>query len=176
LRRVPVLGTCVSWAGVETLKRNVTAATRWASRDAVFTHFATHIHRCSFRLMHENSKFNDVFQAFDAAGGRPNPSVALLALWGALEHLFSPATQELRFRVAANIASYLEAPGQNRMALHRRLVKLYDARSGVAHGAKLESTDAWKETYDIANKVLEKILMARLVPSKAELEQMLFAP
>lgn len=128
------------------------------------------------QLMHENSEFNDVFQAFDAAGGLPNPSVALLALWGALEQLFSPAKQELRFRVAANIASYLEAPGQNRLELHRRLLKLYDARSGVAHGAKQESTDAWKETYDIANKVLEKVLTARHVPSKAELEQMLLAP
>jgi hypothetical protein len=128
------------------------------------------------KLMHENSEFNDVFQAFDAAGGLPNPSVALLALWGTLEHLFSPAKQELRFRVAANIASYLEAPGQKRLALHRRLVKLYDARSGVAHGTKLKSTDAWRETHEIANKVLQKILMARHVPSKAELEQQLFAP
>lgn len=60
------------------------------------------------RLMDSSSVFNDAFQAFDGVGSIPSSSVAMIAVWGALEHLFSPAKQELRFRVAANIASYLE--------------------------------------------------------------------
>lgn len=120
------------------------------------------------------SKFNDAFQAVDSAGAMPTPAVALLAVWGALEHLFSPAKQELRFRVSANIASYLEEPGQGRLDLHRKLMKLYDARSGVAHGPNLKSPDAWPETYAIANRVLMKMLAVGRVPSQQDLERQLF--
>src|SRR3569833_63602 len=88
------------------------------------------------KLIYRSSDFNDAFQAMDAAGSFPNSAVALLTVWGALEHLFSPAKQELHFRVSANIASFLEPIGQARLELHRRLLKLNDARSGVAHGAK----------------------------------------
>lgn len=127
------------------------------------------------KLMYENSGFNDAFQAMDAAGALPNRAVALLAVWGALEHLFSPAKQELRFRVSANIAAFLEPVGLARLELHRHLMKLYDARSGVAHGTKLKSQDAWVGTYEIANRILLKILSISRVPSKEELENELFA-
>lgn len=55
---------------------------------------------------------------------RGGNAVSLLAVWGALEHLFSPAKQELRFRVTTNIAAYLESPGPTRMAPHQRLMSL----------------------------------------------------
>jgi hypothetical protein len=128
------------------------------------------------RLMDSSATFNDAVQALDIAGGMPNPAVALLAVWGALEHLFSPAKQELRFRVAANIAAYLEPPGVSRLTLHQRITKLYDARSAVAHGAKLKTRDAWLETYGLANRIVLKMLARGHVPSKDEFERELFAP
>lgn len=128
------------------------------------------------RLMDSSSTFNDAFQALDAAGGMPTRAVALLTVWGALEHLFSPAKQELRFRVSANIASYLESPGVSRLALHKKLMKLYDARSTVAHGTKLKTPDAWTETHALANRILKKILADGCVPSSESLESELFAP
>jgi hypothetical protein len=128
------------------------------------------------RLMNESPNFNDAYQALDSAGALPTPAVALLAVWGALEHLFSPAKQELRFRVSANIAAFLEAPGQARLELHQKLMKLYDARSGVAHGTRLKSLDAWSDTYALANRILCKLLSVGHVPSKEDLEQELFAP
>lgn len=127
-------------------------------------------------LMDSSATFNDAFQALDSAGGMPTCAVALLAIWGALEHLFSPAKQELRFRVSANIAAYLEPPGVGRLTLHQRLMKLYDARSAVAHGTKLKTPDAWSETYGLANRVLMKMLADGHVPSKDDLEGELFAP
>lgn len=127
-------------------------------------------------LMDKSPKFNDVFQAFDSAGAMPTRAVSLLALWGALEHLFSPSKQELRFRVSANIAAYLERPGPARLALHQQLLKLYDARSTVAHGTRLKTPDAWSETYTVANRVLMTMLMRGEVPSKEGLENELFAP
>ena len=127
------------------------------------------------RLMRDSSSFNDAFQALDSAGSMPNQSVSLLTVWGALEHLFSPAKQELRFRVSANIAAYLEAPGTARLTLHRKLMKLYDARSVAAHGAGSMNSEAWIDTAILANRVLHKILSDRQVPSKDQLESALFS-
>lgn len=127
------------------------------------------------RLMNESPTFNDAFQALDSAGALPNPGVALLAVWGALEHLFSPAKQELRFRVSANIAAFLEEPGPARLELHKEIIKLYDARSVVAHGIKPKSSDAWDDTYSLANRILLKMLASGNVPTKEALERRLFA-
>jgi hypothetical protein len=127
-------------------------------------------------IMGENQKLNDAFQAFDASGGIPSGSVAMLAIWGALEHLFSPANQELRFRISANIASFLEPPGHARLALHKEILKLYDARSEAAHGTRVRAVEAGKETYDLANRVLLKILEDGKVPSKESLDALLFSP
>jgi hypothetical protein len=128
------------------------------------------------RLMDTSSTFNDAFQALDSAGGMPTRAVALLAVWGALEHLFSPAKQELRFRVAANIAAYLEPSGTGRLTLHQQIMKLYDARSAVAHGTKLKTPDAWSETYALANRILLKMLGVGHIPSQQDLQSELFAP
>lgn len=128
------------------------------------------------RLMDSNPTFNDAFQAFDSAGGMPTRAVALLAVWGALERLFSPAKQELRFRVAANIAAYLEPPGPDRLTLHKQVMKLYNARSSVAHGTRVMSPDTWSETHTLANRILVKMLPSGHVPSKEDLERELFAP
>lgn len=127
-------------------------------------------------LMHESPVFNEAFQAFDAAGQISNPSVAMLTIWGALEHLFSPAKQELRFRVTANIASFLEPPGDERLALQRSLMKLYDERSAAAHGTKTKSADAWQRTYEVGRRALLKILEVGQVPTAKDLERALFSP
>jgi hypothetical protein len=127
------------------------------------------------KLMQTSSVFNDALQAFDGVGSMPSPSVAMVAVWGALEHLFSPAKQELRFRVSANIASFLEPPGDSRLVLHRKIMKLYDARSSVAHGTRLKSEDAWTETMALARKTLMKILEMGSVPSKEDMEKNLFS-
>lgn len=128
------------------------------------------------RLMDSSETFNDAFQALDGAGAMPTKAVALLAVWGALEHLFAPAKQELRFRVAANISAFLERPGKERLSLHQRIMKLYDARSSVAHGTKLKTPEAWSETYTLANRILLKMLETGHVPSREDLDNELFAP
>lgn len=128
------------------------------------------------KLMHESSEFRDAFQALDGAGAMPTKAVALLAVWGALEHLFSPAKQELRFRVSANIAAFLEPSGKGRLALQKKVMKLYDARSSVAHGSGLNAPEEWLETLVLANRVLTKILDSGHVPTREDLENLLFAP
>ena len=126
-------------------------------------------------LMGSSAVFNDALQAFDGVGGMPSPTAAMIAVWGVLEQLFSPG-RELRFRLAANIASYLEPPGEERLSLRRKITKLYDARSSVAHGTKLESAEAWTESMNLARRALLAMLARGSVPSKEELEAALFAP
>lgn len=121
----------------------------------------------------KNARFNDTYQALDTIWSTPSPSLALLTLWGALENLFSPAKQELRFRVSANIACYLEPYGSRRLDLQRKLLKLYDARSSAAHGTAKELGGALAETQDIVRRVMHKMLETLHVPTKEELDALL---
>jgi hypothetical protein len=103
-----------------------------------------------------------------------SPQLGLLALWGALERLFSPSMQELRFRVSANIATYLENRGDARQALFKRITKLYDLRSAAAHGTGECDITPYQETYAIARRVILRMIETRRVPSKADQEATLF--
>jgi hypothetical protein len=125
-------------------------------------------------LMHRNDDFNLAFQAADQCIWSSSPSLALVSLWGALERLFSPAAYELRFRVSANIASYLEPPGEERRACYRRIKKLYDARSKAAHGSRVEEAAPLLESYALLKRVLTRMIEDDHVPTREDLEAILF--
>jgi hypothetical protein len=127
-------------------------------------------------LMGSSALLSDAFQAYDNAGGFQNHNVALLAVWGALEQLFAHSGNELRYRVAANIAAFLEPPGISRLALNNQIKQLYNDRSAVAHGRTLKTSDPWTQTHIIATRVLNKILSEMRVPSEDDLANALFAP
>jgi hypothetical protein len=118
--------------------------------------------------------FQMAFDAIDFSKWHRSPQLGLLALWGALERLFSSSTQELRFRLSANIASYLESRGEARRTLFKRIIKLYDLRSAAAHGSGKNDIAPYQETYAIARRVILRMIEARHVPSKAEQEATLF--
>lgn len=103
-----------------------------------------------------------------------NRSLATLYLWGALEALFAPARAELKFRISSAIACYLEPPGPSRHELQKRVSKLYDVRSAIAHGDKPRKGDMLEETYALLQRCVIKIIEERRVPSRAELEERLF--
>lgn len=126
------------------------------------------------KLIMENEPFNLLFQSCDQSLFVRNTSLALLMLWGALESLFSPSRSELRFRISANIASYLEPPGSDRLRLQKRVAKLYDARSTVAHGTPTAPKGSLEDTYGIVKRVIGKIIESDHVPSRDELEANLF--
>ena len=127
------------------------------------------------RLMDSSKDFNAAFQALDSASAMPTKDLAMLTMWGALERLFSPSNSEIRFRVAVNIASYLEPPGAERKELARRIKKLYDARSSVAHGRELNSPDSWMETQSLAGRILIQMLDRGKVPTQDDLDDALFS-
>jgi len=126
------------------------------------------------KLLSQSEDLSTAFQAFDATTMAASISVAMMTLWGDIEQIFSPAKQELRFRVSALLASYLQEPGPDRLALHKRIIKLYDKRSEVAHGATGGNAQAFRDTYALIAKALFKIIEQRHVPTRDELEKLLF--
>ena len=126
------------------------------------------------RLMHESREFNLAFQAFDQSSFARSAVLALLLLWGGFEALFSAGRSELRFRVSANIATFLEAPGKGRAVLQRGVAKLYDARSAAAHGRPDQADDPLIKTYALFKRALLKIIAENRVPSVDEIESALF--
>jgi hypothetical protein len=121
-----------------------------------------------------NEDFSLAFQAVDSSLWNHTPSLGLVAVWGALERLFSSSQAELSFRVSANIAAYLEPPGSDRYACFKRIKGLYDSRSKAAHGRSEADPAPYIETFGVARRVLLKMIEARHVPSKKELEAELF--
>ena len=69
-------------------------------------------------LANRHPKLLTAIKACDGCRVRARTSASLLAAWGAIEQLFAPSTGELRFRVAANLATYLEPRGPRRLATY----------------------------------------------------------
>lgn len=126
------------------------------------------------KLLSQSEDFSTAFQAFDATTMAPSVSVAMMTLWGSIEQIFSPAKHELKFRVSALLASYLEPPGPERLATQKRIAKLYDKRSEVAHSAASGNTSAFRDTYAIMARALIKMIEQRHVPTRDDLERLLF--
>ena len=76
--------------------------------------------------------------------------------------------------MSSYIAAYLEPFGPQRRTLQRRIVKLYDARSKAAHGAGIEATAAFAETYALFRRVLLRIFADGSVPTREQLDDLLF--
>jgi hypothetical protein len=122
----------------------------------------------------KNEDFSTAFLSVDSCIWTSNPALALVVVWGALERLFSTSHQELSFRVSANIATFLEAPGRERFRCFKRIKSLYDSRSRAAHGADLSATEPFVETYALARRALLKMIERHHVPTKNELNAALF--
>lgn len=130
--------------------------------------------RSAGRLLNSNPKFFGALKAFDSATVRGRASASMLALWGGIEQLFAPSAGELRFRVAAFLASYLETPGSARLELYKRVLKLYNRRSLAAHTSQEVETEPLLETYVIMRNALVSMINEEKLPTQSELESLLF--
>jgi hypothetical protein len=126
------------------------------------------------RLMNAHKRFNAAYQAFDFSSHAGSVALAMLTIWGALEELFSHAKQELRFRISASIASYVEDRGPRRLAFHKKVQRLYDARSAVAHSAGKGQHDELVESYAILRGCLLRMIESGMVPEREDLEKRVF--
>ena len=125
-------------------------------------------------LMCKNNKLNTAFRAFDSAMIQKEESLSLISLWAGLEQLFSPSRSELRFRISSLIASFLEKPSVERLALYKSILKMYDERSVAAHTTGGVETGKLLETFVLMRNILVKIIENNHVPDSDDLESFLF--
>jgi len=128
----------------------------------------------SLSLLQNSPKFSILLESFDQAAFNQRPQLALLMLWTGLEEVFSPSRSELRYRISSLIASYLELPGQSRLARQKAIAKLYDSRSAAAHGRGNTAVEPLWETYYLARETVLKMLDEKHAPSRTELEERMF--
>lgn len=126
------------------------------------------------KLILESAEFSLAVGAIDSGQFVRQSTLALVSLWGALEALFSPSTAELKFRVSALIAAFLEPPGTARYALQKDIAKLYDKRSAAAHGKPKHDAEDLLATFNLLRRVLFEIIDRGEVPSKETLDAALF--
>ena len=125
-------------------------------------------------LLGGSAPFHLAIEALDQVHFVRDRALAFVSIWAGIESLFSPAKAELRFRVSALLASYLESAGPDRRMLQKRLQKLYDARSSAAHGKGKHTTEALVESMQALRRALIKIISLCHVPTSDELDAMLF--
>jgi hypothetical protein len=152
-------------------------STETATHEHVLTEFDVQWLKTSWiqagALMAREPRFNESFQAFDRASSISSRSLGLLLLWAALEHLFSPSPQELKFRTSCYIAAYLEPFGTKRIRLQREVSALYDARSRAAHKAGVDESEAFSGTLALFGRVLERMITTSAVPTRDDLDSRL---
>ncbi len=125
-------------------------------------------------LLKSSPKFYAAFKAFDAATINQKTSLSLLTVWGAIEQLFSPNTGELKYRVSANLAAYLQPHGEERLKLFKELSKLYNERSTAAHTAKDSDQSPLISSYVHLRNAILKMVDTGEVPTQDDLEKLQF--
>jgi hypothetical protein len=128
----------------------------------------------AFVLYKSSAEFRLAADSLDSGQFVPNHALTLVSLWGALEALFSPSTSELKFRVSALIAAYLEPPGIKRQETQKHVASLYDMRSAAAHGKPRHQPEHLLKSFELVRKVLIQIIHDQIVPTKDALERRLF--
>jgi hypothetical protein len=125
-------------------------------------------------LIEQSSEFRLALDVYLSGPFIPNPAMVMVAAWGALEALFLDAKAELRFRVSALLAAYMEPRGKTRSAFQKKAAKLYDKRSAAAHGSSKHEQADLVESFYLLRDVLVRMIEAGKVPTTAELEARLF--
>lgn len=125
-------------------------------------------------LMENSHEFRLALDVYLSGQFIPNSSMVMVAVWGALEALFVGTKTELRFRVSALLATYMEPRGKARTTFQKKAGQLYDARSSAAHGSSKHERKGLVESFLLLRDVLIKIIEEGKVPTKAELVAKLF--
>jgi hypothetical protein len=124
----------------------------------------------------ENTAFRLATECFNTHRNSGNERYAATALWSGIEALFD-IEHELRFRLATSIASFLEPRGPARLDLYRKVVKLYDIRSKIVHGANVKPEVISQHLND-ASELLARLLMAIVekdYPTRQMIDELIFS-
>ncbi len=130
--------------------------------------------RTAAHLAGQSAEFRLALEVLEVGQFIPSTAMILVSIWGALEAIFSPSSAELRFRVSALIAAYMEPPGAGRLAEQQKIAKLYDKRSAAAHGKPRHDETDVLVSFELLRMVLIRIIERGRLPSKEDLERLLF--
>lgn len=125
-------------------------------------------------LIRSRPQLSLALRAADSCTVKGRPGSALLTAWGALEELFASSRAELRFRVSAHIAAYLEPIGPKRLKLFKTVADLYGARSKAAHTAQDIEMEALIGSFVILRNALVQMISEGKVPTQSDFESLLF--
>jgi len=113
----------------------------------------------------EHPAFRLAIDSLTTHNQHANLRMAAAALWAGFEALFG-INSELRFRLALMAAAYLEERGPDRLAIYRRIKKLYDYRSKAVHGGTTS------DNLLIGHIIEVRALLSRLVCHMTEIGTM----
>ena len=122
----------------------------------------------------DDGKFNRAFQLIDQIHWAGSVWPAIPMIWAALESIFSSSSHELRYRLSANLASYLAPRGAERTSKAKKIRNLYDRRSSIVHGARPPKVDDLVSSYEIARSAFIKMIEECAVPTDDLFEAQLF--
>src|SRR3546814_6656156 len=103
--------------------------------------------------------------------------MAIAHLWAGIEALLG-ISSELRFRISAYIAAYLEPSGPSRVETFKRVRGLYDFRSKAVHGVSL-SDKAMRghvaDVQDLLSRIIVKCIEGGSIPSSDQWDDLLLS-
>lgn len=131
----------------------------------------------SWARLVRNPAFNLAVDSLTTHHQQANLRMSAAALWSGFEALFG-VSMELRFRLAAMAAAYIEERGEGRLTLYRRIKSLYDLRSKAVHGADLSDAKLAEHVVEVRallSRIVCLAVEAGTVPTIDELETRLFS-
>ncbi len=127
-------------------------------------------------LIWKHPSINIAIEAISLFHQQVSLRMSVIALWAGIEAIFG-ITSELRYRLAIEIAAYLEVDNKDRVNLYKKIKKMYDIRSKAVHGSNIDEKiiiEHIKETKSILRRILIKSIEANNLPSHEEFEYSVF--
>jgi hypothetical protein len=118
-------------------------------------------------------KFSIAVEAIFTSHQQRNERMAIINLWAGIESILD-IHSELRFRIAAEIAAFLEPSGKTRIDLYNSIKKLYDFRSKAVHGATITASLISQHILlvrELLCRILLKCIEQKRIPTANEFEE-----
>ena len=128
-------------------------------------------------IVWEMENFRTAAESYWSYYHYPNKRLMVANLWSGIESLFD-IHGELRFRLAAILASILETRGKSRISAYKRVAKLYDIRSRIIHGGQFSDDKLTEHIIEVSGmlaRLLARCVESGTVWSRDHLNELLFS-
>ncbi len=125
----------------------------------------------------ENDNFQTAVEALCTYFLAANDRMKAAQLWAGVEALFGRRLGEVGYRLRVLTAMLIEEYGPARRKHYKRFKKLYDTRSDVVHGGKVNPDELFQHLTEVRNllaRLLQRIIALGRFPTDDDFEEMLF--